>query len=700
MPTYAGATPTKPATAQYTYTFAGWDKAIVSVTGTATHTATFTATLNKYLITFANEDGSVIEAKEYEYGTTPVAPADPTKDATVQYTYTFNGWDNTIVAVTGAATYKATFTATLNKYLITFQNEDGSVIEAKEYEYGATPVAPTAPTKEATVQYTYTFNGWDNTIVAVTGAATYKATFTATLNKYLITFANEDGSTIEAKEYEYGATPVAPADPAKEATEQYTYSFAGWDKTIVAVTGAATYKATFTSTLNNYLITFQNEDGSVIEAKEYEYGATPVAPTDPTKEATVQYTYMFNGWDNTIVAVTGAATYKATFTATLNKYLITFQNEDGSVIEAKEYEYGTMPVAPTDPTKDATAQYTYTFNGWDNTIVAVTGAATYTATFTATLNKYLITFQNEDGSVIEAKEYEYGSMPEAPADPTKEATAQYTYTFAGWDKAIVAVTGAETYTATFTQTVNKYTITFANEDGSVIEVKEYEYGTMPEAPAEPTKEATAQYTYTFSGWDKEIAAVTGAETYTAMFTQTVNKYTITFANEDGSVIEAKEYAYGSMPETPADPTKEATTQYTYTFAGWDKEIVAVTGAETYTATFAATLNKYLITFVDEDGTTVLYEEEVAYGETPVYGGELPTKEEDADYTYTFSGWSPAVEAVSGTATYYATYTAEDKLGSGIGSTSAAEPATKVMENGVLYIIRGGQKYTATGAAAQ
>ena len=651
-----------------------------------------------YTIRFMNEDGTLLQSSEVQLGKVPVyTGATPTKAADAQYTYTFNGWDKEIVAATAHTTYTATFSQTLNKYTVTFQNEDGTTIESKQWEYGATPTCA-EPTKAATDEYVYTFAGWEPSVAAVTGAATYKATFTSTLNKYLITFQNEDGSTIEAKEYEYGATPVAPADPTKDATAQYTYTFNGWDNTVVAVTGAATYKATFTSTLNKYLITFQNEDGSTIEAKEYEYGATPVAPADPTKEATAQYTYTFAGWDKEIATVTGTATYKATFTAIVNRYTITFANEDGTTIEAKEYEYGATPVAPADPTKEATAQFTYTFSGWDNTIVAVTGAATYKATFTSTLNKYLITFQNEDGSVIEAKEYEYGATPVAPADPTKDATAQYTYTFSGWDNTIVAVTGAATYKATFTATLNKYLITFQNEDGSVIEAKEYEYGATPVAPADPTKDATAQYTYTFNGWDNTIVAVTGTATYKATFTSTLNKYLITFQNEDGSVIEAKEYEYGATPVAPVDPTKDATAQYTYTFSGWDNTIVAVTGEATYKATFEATVNSYIITWVDEDGVTVLYEGEFEYGSMPEYGGADPAKEATAEYTYSFAGWTPEVVEVVGTATYTATYTAT--LFTGVDNTIGDQTAVKVVENGIVYIVRAGKKYAIIGVAVE
>ena len=658
-----------------------------------------------YTITFANYDGTVLSSTQVAQGETPAYNGEtPTKPATAQYTYTFSGWDKDVVAASANATYTATFTETLNKYTITFKNGD-EVLQTGEVEYGTIPTySGQTPTKASDAQYTYTFDGWDNEVVAVTGAATYVATFKSTVNKYTITFKNGD-EVLQTGEVEYGTIPTYSGQtPTKASDAQYTYTFAGWDNEIVAVTGEATYTATYTSNIRTYVITFLSEDGSTIEAKEWAYGTTPVAPADPTKEATAQYTYTFAGWDKEIVAVTGEATYKATFTATVNKYTITFANEDGSTIESKEWEYGTTPVAPADPTKEATAQYTYTFSGWDKTIAPVTGEATYKATFTATVNKYTITFANEDGTVIVTADYEYGATPVAPADPTKEATAQYTYTFSGWDKTIAPVTGEATYKATFTSTVNKYIITWVDGDDNTLLTEEVAYGETPSYTGNtPTKTATDEYTYEFNNsWSPAIVPVTGDATYTALFTETgitPSTYIVTFMDDEGNVLFYEMYSYGQTPDPSYEVGKDSDAQYDYTFAGWSPALGPVTGDATYTATFTRTIRSYTITFVNEDGTT-LYSEVLEYGQMPEYEGETPTKAADDKYTYTFSGWTPEIVAVAGAATYTATYTAEEKIGSGVDAADNDAPATKVMENGILYIIRSGQKYTSTGAVVE
>jgi hypothetical protein len=58
----------------------------------------------------------------------------------------------------------------------------------------------------------------------------YKATYSGTINKYTVTFYDEDGTTVlkEATEYDYGtlATDIQkPDNPEKEDTIEWDYEF-------------------------------------------------------------------------------------------------------------------------------------------------------------------------------------------------------------------------------------------------------------------------------------------------------------------------------------------------------------------------------------------------------------------------------------------------------------------------------------------
>lgn len=203
---------------------------------------------------------------------------------------------------------------------------------------------------------------------------------------------------------------------------------------------------------------------------------------------------------------------------------------------------------------------------------------------------FTVTWVDEDGTVLETDAaVAAGAVPEFNGtEPVKAGDAQYTYTFSGWDADISkVVTKDTTFTAVYTQTVKEYTIRFLDEDGTVLQESKVAYGTLPTATM-PTKEADAQYTYTFSAWDKEIVAVTGDATYTAVYEKTLNRYEITFVHENGRKLQNRKFNYGEMPAySGVIPQKAADSEYTYRFIGWEPELTAVTGNATYKAVFKA-----------------------------------------------------------------------------------------------------------------
>ena len=112
-------------------------------------------------------------------------------------------------------------------------------------------------------------------------------------------------------------------------------------------------------------------------------------------------------------------------------------------------------------------------------------------------------------------------------------------------------------------------IKFVNDDGTELQNGKVAYGEIPEYTGEtPTKEADAQYTYTFDTWTPEINKAVKEATYTASYTKKVNKYDLTFDlnggtlnGQTGTITMTCEY--GSKINLPDAPTKEG-----YKFLYW------------------------------------------------------------------------------------------------------------------------------------
>ena len=318
------------------------------------------------------------------------------------------------------------------------------------------------------------------------------------------------------------------------------------------------------------------------------------------------------------------------------KYTVKFADENGVELQSTVYKCGETPVyTGEEPKKENTAQYTYKYEGWDKEIVPVTSDTTYKAKFSYTVNEYTVKFVNGDGTLLQESKVKYGDIPEYKGEtPTLPATAEKTYTFDCWSSEFTAVKGDATYKAFYTETINEYTVKFVNDDGAVLQESKLAYGQTPAYKGDvPKKEATAEKTYTFDGWDKEPVTVTCDATYKAKYTDKTNVYTVRFINDNGSELQSGAVEYGVMPKYTGDvPKKEATAAKTFEFKGWDKEIETVKGEATYTATYTEKAREYTVAFFDTLDNQPLRNIKVKYGET-INSSDIPNI-----YGMDFCGW--------------------------------------------------------------
>lgn len=208
--------------------------------------------------------------------------------------------------------------------------------------------------------------------------------------------------------------------------------------TLMLLVGCGSNNETIPPLPSEFLITFNDEKGNLLESKMWNKNEVPFY--DYQKLDTQEWDYTFKGWSEslngnivTIPPASRNATYYAVVDAVKQKYNITFYDENGNKLGDSLTEYGTIPAYSY--TKQDTQEWDYTVEGWSLTLggnklsslPSVTGNASYYAVVSKTKQKYTITFNSNGGSSVSSITNDYGTSITEPTEPTRDG-----YNFVCW----------------------------------------------------------------------------------------------------------------------------------------------------------------------------------------------------------------------------------------------------------------------------
>ena len=649
------------------------------------------------IVIWKNYDGSILKSNSVAYGSTTVTYNDtPVRPEDDSYTYTFKGWNPKVSKiVTENAVYTAEYiseekaqpepavadgfygdnTAVVYKYnykpVVTITVKNGTVVS----------LTSNADTNDMNLVFLQeALEGLESRIVGksvalalaldentdtVSGATFASNAIIADIKSALaqspkgnftVVWKNDDGSVLKTDTTAYGSeTAVYNGTPVKNETEDYIYTFKNWSPSVSKlVTANAVYTAQYTAQEKEKPIPVF-DDGKYIDGTGYvPFGYNTVVKVtvknsiiqniDVTSKDVGSHTYYLNTaktWiQNQLIGktanakllddidtISGATATKKVVLESVDKALnaesvISWTDDNGNLLDTAKISDNTMPEYDGDePSKTG-----YNFIGWTPTIHTVSGDQTYKTVFEQKAVEYTVTYD----SVSDSHTYQAGDTVTVTLNvPQKDG-----YHFDGW-----SLDGRKL-------TDNTFTMPARNVILKAIWKEWYNEGIYGDDSITESILDTYQLVISVSVNDNNqiIDVIADTDEDKSILTDFGFDDALEYVNqelmyEDISIENLERVYYASNPDLGSDAPIFAS------------DIIAgVIEALKHTPK-----DNYTVTVKNTDGTIEKTYPNIRYGTRTEDILEVPVKQSNEQYTYTFKGWKESLDTF---VTDNAVYTAQ------------------------------------------
>ena len=341
-----------------------------------------------------------------------------------------------------------------------------------------------------------------------------------------------DGATLlqTMSQFKYKSDGLEP--PKKDG-----YKFIGWfeDKECTKPVDFSSIKANCSvyagwekvAETKYYTITFMNEN-VLYRTSRAASVSTIDYPDDPQKTG-----YVFSGWDGVPSVLDSDITLYASYRRICKvNFYVDDQSEPyatKTVIEGEQVEL------PGEPQKAETKVAYYTFTRWIGDLSDIHSDVKVYAEFEEHKILYNYSFVNYDGKTISKGSGYYQSSYSIP-EAEKPADQSYVYILDGYDinkdgevdQLPQTLEYSFTAVAVFSPKPRSFTVSYYSDD-KLVDRMSVQYGDAASTEVIPEKAADKQYTYEFTGWDKELSEVTSDVNVYAVYDSKLRSYTYLFA---------------------------------------------------------------------------------------------------------------------------------------------------------------------------